>query len=492
MFEVTFLNTLSNLWVSVALLYSCTTFAMDVPIEDFSLEPYPQSVAQHVYTSDNEDTKPVIKPEIQTKQLAEFYRHNYSTAEDSLSPWGESLIKALLPLASHIEQRTLDEYNNEGLSSQQQHYGENFKLHDLKWWTALQNKMQLSSLEQQHYTKANRAIAISNTLARNLPDQAPDFFHASLPGQGFPFDNIQDASIWVGTPLYVLSTTTDNAWSLVLTPEAYITWVKSQDIAFVSDEFIQTWQRAAHEGLIAITHTEASILDQDEHFQFSGYIGAVFPYSSSHSDKTHILIPIKKAKNQADIHIATVATSAAARMPLLATRTNIGQLIQELQNRPYGWGGAYFFNDCSQELKNLFTPLGIWLPKNSAKQSHAGPSIDLSNASVHERLTTLTAKGHPLATLIYIKGHIMLYTGNEQGVAMTYQNIWGLSPESHDKRYVIGQSLFLPLLEQYPEHPDIISLAAHKAFKIVFLDEMNPVIQTPEQFAKQFMPDLVS
>ena len=29
---------------------------------------------------------------------------------------------------------------------------------------------------------------------------------------------------------------------------------------------------------------------------------------------------------------------------------------------PYGWGGMYFYNNCSAELKSLFTPFGFGYP----------------------------------------------------------------------------------------------------------------------------------
>lgn len=90
--------------------------------------------------------------------------------------------------------------------------------------------------------------------------------------------------------------------------------------------------------------------------------------------------------------------------------------------------------------------------------------MDLSTNSVDERISILKSQGHPLMTLIYIGGHVMLYLGNNQLnnqelAAMTYQNVWGLSPESKDKRYVIGQSYFFRFLniilkiQRYPHWP---------------------------------------
>ena len=128
-------------------------------------------------------------------------------------------------------------------------------------------------------------------------------------------------------------------------------------------------------------------------------------------------------------------------------------------------------------MKSIFTAFGIWLPRNSAQQAQLNSTVDLSDNNVDDRIKTLKEKGHPLMTIIYINGHIMLYVGNKdidnRGVeAITYQNIWGMAPKSRDRRYVIGQSLFFPLLKSYPENPDVISLADKAIFKLVYLDKI--------------------
>ena len=85
----------------------------------------------------------------------------------------------------------------------------------------------------------------------------------------------------------------------------------------------------------------------------------------------------------------------------------------------------------------------------------------------------------------------MLYIGNKyidnnRAAVITYQNIWGMAPESHDKRYVIGQSLFFPLLKNYPKNVDVSSLAGKSNFKLVYLDDLNLKTDSPLNFANRF------
>ena len=140
-----------------------------------------------------------------------------------------------------IEPEILEDFNNQNKLIKDKHYAENFKEHDQIWWNRIRENMDLDALTSSEFNAENRAISVTNTYARALPDHAPDFFHASLPGQGFPFDNLQESAIWAGTPLYVFSVSKDKAWSLVLTPDGYFSWVKSYDIAYVSSEFINQW-----------------------------------------------------------------------------------------------------------------------------------------------------------------------------------------------------------------------------------------------------------
>ncbi|MCL9684005.1 SH3 domain-containing C40 family peptidase [Legionella maioricensis] len=464
--------------------------AFEVPIYDFSIKAYTQNIDDHISSDSSDYLTPLLRPEYQTAQLKEFYNHYFSSDSQGLSPWSEQMVRSLLPVVKKIELEILDDFDNQKAGANR-HYAENFKEHDEVWLNQIKQNMGLQTLDSLEFNAENKAIAVANTFVRALPDEAPDFFHLSLAGQGFPFDNLQESVIWSGTPLYVFSVSQDKSWTLVLTPDAYFGWVKSSDVAYASSRFINQWQTAAQKGLVAITQTGVSIVDKNQHFKLKGYIGAVFPYAQEDELRTFIFIPAKNEHHQAIVTIGAVSKKSAGLMPLVASKKNMAKIMRQLQNRPYGWGGTFFFNDCSQEIKSIFTPFGIWLPRNSAQQAQLSSGLDLSKNNMDERITTLKEKGHPLMTVIYIGGHVMLYVGNkkmddQQFAPMTYQNVWGLSPESRDKRYVIGQSLFFPLLKYYPENPDVSSLANKAYFKLVYLDELGANATSPQAFAKQF------
>ncbi len=474
-------------WFFFCLLASFLTrvYAVEVPIYDFSIKNYNQDINQYLPKESDDYSKPLVKPEYQKAQLQQLLRHYYASDDQGLSPWSEALVQSLLPKVKAIEVAIIDDFDNQKQDPLNYHFAENFKEHDELWLNKIIKNMNLEGLSSSFHSE-QKAIVVHNTFARALPDKAPDFFHFSLAGQGFPFDNLQESALWTGTPIYVLHQSQDKAWSLALTPDAYFGWVKTEDIAYTSAEFIKQWQNKTKEGLMAITQTETTVVDENNQFLFTTYIGAVFPLAEQNT----LYIPLKNKQQQAVLAKGIVGNHAAQLMPLSATPKHIAALIKQLQNRPYGWGGTFFFNDCSQELKSLFTPLGIWLPRNSAQQAQY-TSLDLSAKKMDERINSLMTQGHPLMTIIYIGGHVMLYLGkqkndNQEEAAITYQNVWGLAPPTKDKRYVIGQSLIFPLLKDYPEYPDAKSLANSSYFKLIFLDDLTNQNLSPSVFVKQF------
>lgn len=472
-------------------LYQTPCFAMDVPVYDFPLS-YSQQANDYLPSNSVDYTRNLVTSVYQQSQLALFYNHYYSDDPKGLSPWSQNMVTAVLPLAKTIQTQILEDFNNAQQPVDNKHYAENFKEKKSAWWETISNNIDLSAIGNVAYTEANRAISVANTYARELPDTAPDFFNASLPGQGFPFDNLQVSAIWAGTPLYIISTSKDKAWSLVLTPDAYTAWVNTRDIAQASPEFIHRWQNAARQHLVAVTQTGVSIVDKQQRFQLTGYIGAVFPLLQHTDQETRVMLPIKNRANQAVIKTGIIPTQSSTLMPLLASPQNFVHIINQLKNRPYGWGGAFFFNDCSQETKSLLTPFGIWLPRNSTAQARLGNTVDLSQSSPKERLHFLQKNGHPLMTLIHIKGHVMLYVGEANLISqaasapITYQNVWGLPSAAHDKRYVIGQSVFLPLLENYPEAADASSEINRDKFELTYLDQLSLTPESPAAFTQTF------
>ena len=181
-------------------LYFLACFAMEVPIYDFPVT-YSQNANDYLSPDGEEYNKPILSVKYQNLQLNQFYNHYYSSDAQGLSPWSRQMVTSALPFIKKIEPEILEDFNNQNKPNEDKHYAENFKEHDQAWLSQIRDNMDLYTLVSNEFKEENRAISVTNTHARVLPDIAPDFFHASLPGQGFPFDNLQASAVWAGTPL---------------------------------------------------------------------------------------------------------------------------------------------------------------------------------------------------------------------------------------------------------------------------------------------------
>ncbi len=456
-----------------------TTPTTVMPLNTFPIQHYDQNIAHWLRPTQSNYTKPLLSAHYQQQRLQEFYQYRYGSDANGLSPWSASYVTAQLhrqPVPHESMEQAWQTFDNRHQDAEHTGYASNFHPYNTVWIDSLHRNVDAKQLHGLSYQPLRRAITVAHTHARQLPTDEPFFYSPTLAGEGFPFDVLQVSAVWAGTPVYILAETRDKAWSYVLI-ENFAAWLPTQSLARVSNDFIARWQHAARKHMIAITHTQTSIIDSKGQFQFSAYVGSVFPLLAQQHGRFKILIPRRDAQGAAQISTAELSSQHAVRMPWAFTPQHVATLIKTLINRPYGWGGLYFYNDCSQELKSLFTPFGLWIARNSADQLMAGRVDDKSELDTNARLAYLTAHGHPLLSIVYIGGHVLLYLGNyslagqPQPVAMSYQNVWGLAPADRSSRSVIGQATLLPLLNQYPEDKSLASLASKKYFRIIHLDE---------------------
>jgi len=459
----------------VATFIFSTSYANQDLISLFPLDNYDQTISTWIKPTDPDFDKPLLSKDMQQKRLAIFYDHYFGV----LSPWNAEYVTQILQQLppndlKTIEQNIIDHYNNEGKPESQMGYGENFRPYGKNWIKEIATNINLSQFGGLVYQANNRGIVIDNLHARVLPTDDVHFYSYKLAGQGYPFDNLQMSALWAGTPVYIVGETSDHAWMLVITPD-FIGWAESKGIARTDNTFINTWTKAANNQLAAITHTKTNLVDSKGNFLLLAYVGSIFPGSPSAAG-IQIMVPVVDENRNAVIKNAFVSAENSALMPLIATPHHFSTIMSTMINRPYGWGSMYFYNDCSAELKSLFTPFGIWLPRHSSDQVTVGKMIDMTSQPPDKRLAYLMENGQRFLTLIYIGGHVILYVGNysEQGslMAMTYQNIWGLSPSPANRRAVIGESVLFPMLLQYPEDTSLISLAAKKYFQVSYLNQL--------------------
>ncbi|MEM9254155.1 MAG: SH3 domain-containing protein [Pseudomonadota bacterium] len=460
------------------LLFLTINVAMgvDMPLRAFHLDPYIQDVNAWIDPAAPDYHRliwPIAYQQAKTEELK----------QQLLNPWQWDYVQGFLRAEEGPQRRndwSIRTYLIAGDGTYRDAWGANYRKHSRAWKDQLAGNVNLTQFSTASFAMSRRAIAVDNLPGRALPTRDPHYHDFSLPGEGYPFDNLQMTSIWAGTPLYIAGESLDGVWYYVLS-SSVAAWVPASGVAHASEDFVVRWTRATNEGLTAVTRSDTAINDARQ-LLLHGYLGAVFPsVRRSDRDVNRVLVPQKNADGLAVAMDASIASNRSASVPIAATPANFAELLSGQLGRVYAWGGKNFYNDCSLELKNLYAAFGIWLERNTYYQSLQGTPTDLSalwhedSNRVQRRIDYVKANAEPFKTLIYIPGHIMLYTGLEHvdGLqeAGIYNTIWGLAPPNREERVIIGQASFLPLLGSYPGQEELESLADKSGFVLVAFGE---------------------
>jgi hypothetical protein len=336
-----------------------------------------------------------------------------------------------------------------GLGSKQG-YAENLQPYPRDRWeriVALQNMSAFPSLAQA-------GIVTRNTALRVLPSLRPFFLDPSKPGEGFPFDHFQASALWLGTPVLICHISTDKAWYFVETAFAS-GWVRVEDIALAQKEFCTDYES---QNMAAILLDETSFLSGNR-LLGQTHIGAIFPLVHQKNNMFTIKVPTQNSSGQAHINLVGLNVLQAAPMPLSMTSKNIAMLADAMSGQLYGWGGMFENRDCSSTMRDLFLPFGIWLPRNSAYQAQKGGKfISLEGLNPEQKLATIHNQGRPLASLLWLPGHIGLYLGADRHKEpLILHNMWGVRTIGADGREgrVIAGKLVISTLRPGENRADV-------------------------------------
>lgn len=317
-----------------------------------------------------------------------------------------------------------------------QGYGENLRPRDRGWFDSLVAKMNTGAFP----SLAKPAIAVRNTALRAMPTMRPFFYDPREAGEGFPFDYFQNSALWLGTPVFVSHKSADGAWLYAEAPFA-AGWVPARDLAFIAPEQMQRFRGAPY---AAIIQDDTALKDKEGDFVATAHIGSIFPLTSSGV----MLAPGRAPDGNAVFMEATAPPENDAPFPLPLEPKAIATVARELMGQSYGWGGMYEDRDCSAMVRDLFTPFGVWLPRNSKPQARTGRHIDITERSPADKEATLLEKGVPFRTLVGQPGHVMLFLGEYKGRAIIMHNIWGLRTLDtcgQKGRQIIGRAVITTL-----------------------------------------------
>ncbi len=317
-------------------------------------------------------------------------------------------------------------------------YGENKKRIPKKWFLELKKNADIKNFPSLNLW----GITVSNTDLKVFPTNKPVFYSFEKAGEGFPFDYNQNSAVYAGTPVFISHISKDRQWFYVETSFAS-GWVKVKDIAIVDQEIKQIYKTGKY---VAFIKDEVPVIDENGIFAFKGLIGGILPLVSIENGYK-VFVPFKDTDGYAVIKTAVLPENVVTVKPMPLTERNIAKVINETLNKPYGWGGLYLNRDCSANIRDIFVPFGIWLPRNSTAQAKSGIFVPLDNLSEKDKEKFIAKAGIPFLTLVWMRGHIMLYIGNKNGKPYVFHNFWGIKTKIFNKegRIIVGMSAITSL-----------------------------------------------
>lgn len=292
------------------------------------------------------------------------------------------------------------------------------------------------------------AVSVTHASMRVLPTRRPVFYSPDRPGEGFPFDYMQNTLLPAGTPVLVTHESRDGEWALAETDFA-AGWIQWQDLAMVNDKFLQNYQ---DKPLIGFVSDDIPLTTEDGQFVVSGRVGMTLPLSQDQKENEcwQVLVPVRDYLGQAKIVAARAAENDAYKMPFSPYQPVFADILNSLLGQSYGWGGLYENRDCSALTRDVLGGFGIFLPRNSKAQARAGHYISLEGLSTARKKGLIAQQGRPWLTILYMPGHVALYIGldAETGEPLIFHSIWGLRtwrPFREDGRWVIGRTVITTL-----------------------------------------------
>ena len=313
-------------------------------------------------------------------------------------------------------------------------YGENHKRLSKKWFD-----LQISNSNFKEYNTNQRyAITTNKSNLRVFPTKSAIFYDPKKAGEGFPFDYNQNSALKLNTPLFVSHYSNDRAWVFVESNFA-LGWVSIKDIAFVDDVLINKFKS----GTYYVATSDNFPMYKNNTFIDYIKLGTIFPL------RKNKFVTINKHTNlEGYLSYVKIDEEFIAKKPLAFNTSNINKISHSIIEEPYGWGGLMNHRDCSSFTRDFFAPFGIYLKRNSYGQTQRGKYIKLKDLSGDEKKKEIIKNGVPFLTLIYLKGHIMLYIGAKDGEPLVFHNVWGVKTLQEDGsygRFIIGKAVITTL-----------------------------------------------
>ncbi|MFA5319596.1 MAG: SH3 domain-containing protein [Candidatus Omnitrophota bacterium] len=258
----------------------------------------------------------------------------------------------------------------------------------------------------------------------------------------FDFDELQNSSLAPGTPVAVLHASRDGKWYYV-SSSVSSGWVEADKTAFCARNEIE--EPDGNDAFVVVTSARTDIyLDPGltEYYDYAR-MGDRFILKESTPLAAEVVLFCRNPDSSLKRVPGYIAGDDVSRGYLPYTPRNAIRQAFKLLNTPYGWGGMYGEQDCSQFIREVFSVMGIKLPRNSAAQAQVGVLLaGASGEPVDDKAVWFSRKVPGGITTICLNGHIMLFLGMDNGRPYAIHDAWAYrvkGPRGEDEVRLINR-----------------------------------------------------
>lgn len=256
----------------------------------------------------------------------------------------------------------------------------------------------VENMNRDSFTTTNSAqkvIFIKRASLRRIPTN-------KKAGDG-SLDYNQESEVQPWTRALALHTSRDGKWTFVMTPR-FFAWTETKNIASGDEEYINT----------VLEKDKAVVVQDMVRINDNQYdMGACLPIVKDKGNSFVLLAPDRDGDGRFSTTPVEVSKEKVSAYPVTFTEERLVQAAYQFLHRDYGWGGMNGSTDCSGLVNNVYGIFGIRWPRNSWDMEHSGLGkfVDLAAKSVEEKKKILAKS--PVGTVVFMKGHVMIYVGND-------------------------------------------------------------------------------
>jgi len=258
-------------------------------------------------------------------------------------------------------------------------------------------------------------------------------------------DRFQESAMFPGTPVVIAHHSGDGNWWFVVSPR-YAAWVDKRLIAEGGAAqvfgYVDKMPYRVVTGATATTvHTPEQTalselrLDMGTRVPLLADWPSAKPVNGEHPYASHVIeLPLRGDDGTLTLAPALLQKNTDTQgdyLPL--TRANILRQAFKFLGERYGWGHSYDARDCSGFVSDVYSSMGLRMPRNTRDQSVSAGLEHRSFGDADDRESRLAAaRALQVGDLVYIPGHVMMAIGAINGVPYVIHDTTGLSYRGRD------------------------------------------------------------